>query len=98
MAIDKEIIQQVLDEKVRPSLLSHGGDISLQEITDDGYIKVRLTGACATCPGAQQTLAEVVEAALRDACPSLQGVIPIYEVGEELLQEALKFLRRRPVS
>jgi len=33
--------------KIRPSLNADGGDVELIEVTPDGVVKVRLTGACA---------------------------------------------------
>ena len=49
-------VTKVIEQKIRPSLQEHQGDIELVEITADGYVKVQLTGACAACPGARQTL------------------------------------------
>jgi Fe-S cluster biogenesis protein NfuA len=87
-------IKKVIEEKIRPILHAHNGDVEFVEITADGYVKVRLTGACATCPGAQQTLSEVVETELQDAFPEIKGVTPVYQVSDELLNEALKILRK----
>jgi Fe-S cluster biogenesis protein NfuA len=53
--IDKEKIKEVLD-KVRVSLQADGGDADLVEITDEGLVRLRLTGACAGCPMSQMTL------------------------------------------
>jgi len=33
--------------KIRPSLQADGGDVELVEVTGDGLVKVKLTGACA---------------------------------------------------
>lgn len=87
-------LQKAIDEKVRPSLQEHGGDIELLEVTADGYAKVRLTGACSACPGAQETLSELVETALKEVCPDIKGVIPVTQVNQELIDMALKILRR----
>ncbi|WP_425058909.1 Fe/S biogenesis protein NfuA [Sporomusa carbonis] len=87
-------IDEVLASKVRPVLNSHHGDIKLLEITQDGFVKVRLIGACSSCPGAQQTLTEVVEAALREVYPEMKGVVPVYEASEELIDFALKLIRK----
>lgn len=89
-----QTISDIIEQKIRPVLQSHHGDIELVEVTSDGYVKVKLTGACATCPGAQQTLSEVVEANLREICPEIQGVIPVYQVSDELINQALKILRK----
>lgn len=87
-------IAKVIEQKIRPLLNAHNGDIELVDITADGYVKVKLTGACATCPGAQQTLAEVVEGNLRDACPEIKGVIPVSQVSDDLIDQALRILRK----
>jgi len=64
------------------------------EVTPDGFVKVRLIGACSACPGAQQTISEVVETALKEACPEIKGVIPVCQVSSELINSALKILRK----
>ncbi len=40
-----EQVQAVLD-KVRPMLQHDGGDVELVDVTPDGVVKVKLTGAC----------------------------------------------------
>jgi len=69
-------------------------DIELIEVTADGFVRVRLMGACATCHGAQQTINEVVETALRAVYPEMQGVIAEHQVSEDLINQALKILRK----
>ena len=91
-------LQRVIEAKVRPVLQAHGGDLELVEVTADGFVKVRLTGACSACPGAQQTLSEVVEAALQEACPEIRGVIAVTQVDPELIDMALKILRRGKIG
>ena len=63
--VDKEKIVEVLD-KVRLSLQADGGDAELVEITDEGLVRLRLTGACAGCPMSQMTLKAGIERALRE--------------------------------
>ncbi len=63
--IDKEKIKDVLD-KLRVSLQADGGDAELVEITDEGLVKLRLTGACAGCPMSQMTLKAGIERALKE--------------------------------
>ena len=88
-------IADIIDNEVRPLLQAHGGDIQLLEVTADGYVRMKLIGACSTCPGAQQTLSEVVEQALRKKFPQLRGVIPMNQVSDDLIQEALRILRKK---
>ena len=69
-----ERIEKVLGEDVRPMLAMHGGDIKLIEVTDDGVVRVRLTGGCAGCPAAQMTLVSVVESAIKSRVPGVKKV------------------------
>ncbi|MDP4164102.1 MAG: NifU family protein, partial [Bacillota bacterium] len=50
----KEQVQEVLD-KLRPFLLRDGGDCELVDI-DEGIVKLRLLGACGSCPSSTITL------------------------------------------
>ena len=50
----KEQVQEVLD-KLRPFLLRDGGDCELVDV-EDGIVKLRLLGACGTCPSSTITL------------------------------------------
>ncbi len=74
--MDQAAVQQVIDEKVKPGLESHGGSIDLVEVKDD-TIHVRLTGACGCCPHAQMTLKMGVEHILKDAFPELKEVVAV---------------------
>ncbi len=91
-ALDK--IRAIIDDKVHPALRAHGGGIEPLELTAGGVLKVRLTGACAGCPGAQETLTGVVAAALREAAPEVREIIPTFQVDEELIRQALAILRK----
>ncbi|THB66357.1 MAG: NifU family protein, partial [Desulfovibrio sp.] len=51
----KEQVEQAL-AKIKPVLQADGGDVELVEVTDNGIVKVRLTGACKGCPMSQMTL------------------------------------------
>ena len=69
----KEKVKEVL-EKIKPSLQSHGGDVELVEVTDDGVVKVRLTGACGGCPMSQMTLSLGIEKTLKEEIPGVKKV------------------------
>jgi len=60
----KEKVEKALEE-IRPALLGHGGDVELIEVSDDGVVKVRLTGACIGCPMGQITLKRGIEETLK---------------------------------
>lgn len=61
-------------EQLRPYLQADGGDIAFMEMTDDLVVKVRLHGACGSCPHMQMTLKQGVEATLKKAIPEIKSV------------------------
>ena len=63
-------------EAIRPDLQSHGGDIELVG-TEENSVRVRLQGACSSCPGAQMTLKNGVERLLKEKIPELKEVIAV---------------------
>ena len=69
----KERVTEAL-EKVRPSLQTDGGDVELIEVTEDGIVKLKLTGACRGCPMSQMTLKLGIERALKQAIPDIKEV------------------------
>ena len=70
----KEKVEAAL-KKIRPMLQADGGDIELVEVTKDGVVKVRLTGACGCCPMSQMTLKNAVEQKLKKEVPGIKEVI-----------------------
>lgn len=94
MKATEENIRSFLKDKVAPILAAHGGDIQLVEASEDGVVKVRLAGACAHCMGAVETMEMVVTTMLKQEFPEIREVVADDSVDEELLEEALKFLRR----
>jgi Fe-S cluster biogenesis protein NfuA len=71
--LNTEEIRLALDE-VRPHLQADGGDVELVEVTDDGVVKVRMTGACAGCPMRQMTLKGGIENYLKKKIPEIKSV------------------------
>ena len=61
----KDKVEKVLDE-VRPGLQADGGDVELVDVSEDGIVKVRLTGACAGCPMSTLTLKMAIEKKLKE--------------------------------
>ncbi len=74
--MDKQSVEKVIADQIRPGLESHGGGIDLIEIKEQ-KIYVRLTGACGGCPMATMTMKQGVERALKASFPDLQEVISI---------------------
>ena len=71
----KEQIEKALST-IRPALQADGGDIELVSV-EAGVVKVRLRGACGSCPMATMTLKQGVEVRLKQMVP---GVIRVESV------------------
>lgn len=69
----KEKVEKAL-ETVRPHLQADGGNVELVDVTEDGIVKVRLTGACGTCPMSAMTLQYGVTNAIKEAVPEVKEV------------------------
>ena len=81
--VNVDLVQAVLD-KIRPYLQFDGGDISLDHV-EDGYVYVRMYGACMGCMAIGETLDNGVAALLMDEVPGVKGVVLVDPYGEEQL-------------
>ncbi|MDR3046682.1 MAG: NifU family protein [Bacteroidales bacterium] len=61
-------------EQLRPYLQQDGGDIEFVELTEDNIVKVKLQGACGSCPHAKMTLKQGVESAIKEYLPQITSV------------------------
>ncbi|MFA5032412.1 MAG: NifU family protein [bacterium] len=71
-----ELIEKILNERIRPLLARDGGNVEVIEVKD-GVVKVKLTGACHGCPMAQVTITKLVEKKIMDELPEIKQVIAI---------------------
>ncbi len=69
----KEQVQEALN-KIRPQLQADGGDVELVDVNEGGVVKVRLKGACGSCPMSQITLKMGIEKFLKQQIPEVVGV------------------------
>ena len=69
----KEKVEKALDQ-IRPVLQADGGNVELVDVTEDGVVKVRLTGACGCCPMSTQTLKLGIEQKLKEVVPEVKSV------------------------
>ena len=69
----KEKVEAAIN-KVRPALQADGGNVELVDVSPDGVVKVKLTGACGSCPMSQMTLKMGVEKALKQQVPEVKSV------------------------
>ncbi len=72
----KEQVEEAL-KKVRPMLQRDGGDVELVSVDDAGTVKVRLKGACGSCPMSTMTLKMGIEKMLKQEVPSVKEVVQV---------------------
>lgn len=72
----KEKVEKAL-EKIRPMLAADGGNVDLVEVSDNGVVKLKLTGTCGCCPMSQVTLKMGIEKLLKEEVPEVKEVIAI---------------------
>lgn len=67
-------INYVLYNDVNPSLASHGGNVSLVEVTDDMIAVLKFGGGCQGCGSVAITLKQGIEVQLMDKIPEIKGI------------------------
>lgn len=84
-------IEQALDQRVRPLLGLHQGDIELLEL-NDGVLRLRLIGSCSGCPTADLYLESLVADELDGLVPEIERVLLISGVSDSLLAQARELM------
>jgi Fe-S cluster biogenesis protein NfuA len=74
-AIYDEVLE-VLD-KLRPFLQRDGGDVDLVDV-EDGIVKLKLMGACGSCPSSTITLKAGIERALVEEVDGITEVVQVF--------------------
>ncbi len=69
-------VLEVLD-KLRPFLQRDGGDVELVDV-EEGIVKLRLVGACGSCPSSTITLKAGIERALLEEVEGVQEVMQVF--------------------
>ena len=73
MTLKEEVIDII--DQLRPFLQQDGGDIQYLERTEDNVVKVKLQGACGSCPHAKITLKNGVESTIKKYIPEIHSVV-----------------------
>ncbi len=87
-------VQKIIEEKVKPYLKNHHGDIEVVEAID-GIVTVRLLGNCSGCPSARITVEEIVATALKHEIREIKQVILADAVSADMLDLARQILNKR---
>lgn len=61
-------------DTIRPYLETDGGNVSIEEITPDNVVRLRLLGSCGSCPMSIMTLKAGIEQAIKRAVPEISSV------------------------
>jgi Fe-S cluster biogenesis protein NfuA len=84
-----ENVEKVLDT-MRPYLMSDGGNVRVSDI-DGGIVRLKLEGACGTCPSSTMTMKMGLERGLREKIPEIVDVVQdLGEGGPELSPETVE--------
>lgn len=73
----KAQVEEVLNQ-VRPALQADGGDVELVDVSEEGIVSVRLTGACGSCPMSTMTLKMGIERTLMENIPEVKEVVQVH--------------------
>lgn len=70
----KDQVEYILYTEINPGLASHGGEVSLVDLTEDNVAILRFGGGCQGCSAVDMTLKDGVERTLMDKLPQLVGI------------------------
>ncbi|KAL2149389.1 hypothetical protein VTH82DRAFT_8040 [Thermothelomyces myriococcoides] len=85
------MIKELLETRVRPAIQEDGGDIEFRGF-ENGYVLLKLRGACRTCDSSTVTLKNGIEGMLMHYIEEVKGVHQVLDQEEEIaMQEFAKF-------
>ncbi len=90
----REEIEAALDQYVRPTLRSPGGELEVADVSG-GVVRFRFKGRCAGCPAADLTTEELIQSVLVERVPGVTQAVLIQDVSDELLEQARAVIRAR---
>ncbi len=61
-------------DSIRPYLEADGGNVKINQITEDHVVRLEFVGACGTCPMSTMTFKAGVEEAVKRAVPEIKGI------------------------
>lgn len=89
-----EQIEEVLDQRVRPMLEQHEGNLRILSY-QDGVLRFRLLGQCANCPSAVVTAQELIAPPIKEALPEIREVVLVSSISDETWSMAKAILKQR---
>ena len=80
----REKVEKAIDS-IRGYLQADGGDVELVDVVEDeGIVRVRLTGACGSCPMSQMTLQMGIERVIRQQVPEVKRIVAVPPETEQI--------------
>jgi Fe-S cluster biogenesis protein NfuA len=76
LTLTRDNVENVLDE-LRPYLMNDGGNVELVEI-EGPIVKLRLQGACGSCPSSAMTLRMGIERKLKEEIPEIAEIEQVF--------------------
>jgi Fe-S cluster biogenesis protein NfuA len=73
--VDIETRVRAALEKTRPYMRSHGGNVELVRIDDDGRVHLHMQGSCQGCPSSAVTLKQAIEQAILETAPDVTSIV-----------------------
>ncbi|KAF9366075.1 hypothetical protein BGX34_006461 [Mortierella sp. NVP85] len=89
-----QMIKELLDTRIRPSIQDDGGDIEYRGF-EDGIVKLKLKGACRTCDSSTVTLKNGIENMLMHYVPEVTSVEQVFDPEEDMSRLEFEKLERR---
>jgi len=88
----EEKIVEIIDNKVRPVLEEHHGNIEFVKL-ENLTVYVKLLGKCSGCPSARSTLEDVVLGRIREEFEEIKDVVLINDISQDIINMARKILK-----
>ncbi len=88
----KQKVERIIEKTIRPYIISHEGDVTLKEVTDDGTVYIALSGACAGCPSADLGTKGMIQDILVREVPGVTSVELERTASPEMVEYISKIL------
>ncbi|GBM44972.1 NFU1 iron-sulfur cluster scaffold, mitochondrial [Araneus ventricosus] len=89
-----QMIKELLETRIRPVVQEDGGDIIYMGF-EDGIVKLKMQGACTSCPSSVVTLKSGVENMLQFYIPEVKGVVQVTDELDEIATKEFEKLEEK---
>jgi len=83
--MNREAIQDFVDEDINPALSMHGGHLKIVSVDDKGLVEIELSGGCQGCASASETVKTAASELMRNKFPGITDIKDItdHSAGED---------------